>query len=305
MRKVKITLPAALTNLGAGVGALGLALSLHTVIEVSQRTDSQLIVDAEGEGSGRYSIGLRHPVVLAMMRVFQKLERAPIGVNIRITNQIPVNSGLGAEAAFLVAGVIGAHNLLGSTFARAEILQAAAQISHGQTSGVVTTLMGGLTAGVLDGDTLIYRAIPIQGFKVIVVVPDIEGYAEKARAAVPERVTLADAIHNLSRVPLLTEGLRAGDLKLVGRVLDDKLLTPALSTRIPGYPHVVEIARRAGASAVTISGDGPALVAFAERDHERISEVMVAAFANADVQARAWVLPVDTQGIVISAVQSA
>lgn len=303
MRKVKITLPAALTNLGAGVGALGLALSLHTVIEISQRADSQLIVDTEGEGSGRYSMGLRHPVLLAMMRVFQKLERAPIGVNIRITNQIPVNSGLGAEAAFLVAGVIGAHNLLGGTFARAEILQSAAQISPDGVTGVTTTLLGGLTAGVLDGDTLIYRAIPVQAMKVVVVVPEIEDYA--ARTSVPERVTFADAVHNLSRVPLLTEGLRAGDLKLIGRALDDKLRTPSLSARIPGYQHVIEIARRAGASAVTISGDGPALVAFAERDHERVSEAMVAAFAGADVQARAWVLPLDTQGVVISAAQSA
>lgn len=304
MRKVKITLPAALTNLGAGVGALGLALSLHTVIEVSQRTDNQLIVDAEGEGSGRYSIGLRHPVVLAMMRVFQQLERAPIGVNIRITNHIPVNSGLGAEAAFLVAGVIGAHNLLGSSFARTEILQAAAQIS-GQPDGVLTSLLGGLTAGILEGGKLAYRSIPVQSLKVVVVVPEIEGYASQAKAAIPERVTLADAIHNLSRVPLLTEGLRVGDLKLIASALDDRLRTPALSSRIAGFAHVIEMARRAGAAAVTISGDGPALVAFAERNHEVIGEVMVAAFANAGVTARMWVLPFDTQGVVISAAQSA
>lgn len=304
MRKVKITLPAALTNLGAGVGALGLALGLHTVIEVSQRTDNRLIVDAEGEGSGRYSIGLRHPVVLAMMRVFQQLERAPIGVNIRITNQIPVNSGLGAEAAFLVAGVIGAHNLLGSSFARTEILQAAAQIS-GQPDGVMTSLLGGLTAGILDGDKLIYRAIPVQALKVVVVVPEIDGYENQAKTALPERVALADALYNLSRVPLLTEGLRAGDFKLIGSALDDRLRTPALAARITGFQHVVEIARRAGAIAVTISGDGPALVAFAERNHETVGEVMVAAFANAGIKARMWVLPLDTQGVMISTAQSA
>jgi homoserine kinase len=301
MRKVKITLPAALTNLG---GALGLALGLHTVVEVSQRADNQLIVDAEGEGSGRYSIGLRHPVVLAMMRVFQKLERAPIGVHIRIHNQIPVNSGLGAEDAFLVAGVIGAHNLLGNSFARAEVLHAAAQISE-NANGVITTLFGGLTTGTFENDAVRYRSIPVGSMRVVVVVPEIDDYAAKARAALPERVVLADAVHTLNRLPLLTEGLRSGDLKLVGHALDERLRTPALSARITGYKHVVEIARRAGAVGVTICGDGPALMAFVEKEHEQVKDVMVAAFVNAGVPARGWILPLDTQGVVISAAQSA
>lgn len=301
MRKVKITLPAALTNLG-GAG-LGLALSLYAVIEISERADNQLVVDTEGEGAGHYSIGLRHPVVLAMLRVFQTLERAPTGIHVKINNHIPVNSGLGAEAAFLVAGVIGGYNLLGSAYSRTLILETAARLSP-QPDAVTTTLLGGMTAGILDGDSLVYRSIPVQAIKVVVVAPRIEGYAESARAAAQERIALKDAQHDLARVPLLVEGLRGGDVKLVSRALDDKLRTPALSARITGYKTAAEVARRAGAG-VTISGSGPALVAFAESDHAQIGEAMVAAFAGAGVQASAWVLPVNTQGVVISAAQSA
>jgi hypothetical protein len=47
------------------------------------------------------------------------------------------------------------------------------------------------------------------------------------------------------------------------------------------------------------------LLAFAESGHERISEDMVLAFKNSGVSARRWVTSIDTQGVVISAVQSA
>ena len=65
-----------------------------------------------------------------------------------------------------------------------------------------------------------------------------------------------------------------------------------------------DLARLAGALGLTISGHGPALIALAAKDHWQIADAMVAAFANAGVKARAWVVPVDTQGVVISAVQS-
>lgn len=303
MRKVKIILPAAITNMGPGIGTLGLALSLHTTVEISERSDNRLVVDTEGEGAGHYSIGLRHPVVLALIRVFQKLERAPPGIHIRISNHIPMSSGLGAEAAFLVAGVIGANNLLGNTFSRTQILEIAAQISDHPT-GVLTTLLGGLTTGILDGDTLLYRTLPVSSMKVVVVLPDLEGYSAKKHSLIPERILLSDALFNLNRIPLLVEGLRSGDLKLINRVLGDKLQTPYLSPHIPIYQHVTELARRAGAAAITLSGEGPALVAFAENNHTLLGEIIVTAFANTGVKARSWVLPIDQQGVIISAAQS-
>jgi homoserine kinase len=302
MRKVRITLPASLTNLGPGTSTLGLALGLHTTVEISERADNQLIVDTEGEGSGRYSTGLRHPVTLALIRIFQKLERAPVGIHIKINNQIPLDSGLGAESAFLAAGVIGANNLLGGAYTREHLLEIAAQISK-KPDSVIASLLGGLTTGLLDGDQLVYKTLPVKSLRVVVALPELDDYPSRSLA--PERVPLADALYNLQRVPLLIEALRTGDMKLIGKVLDDRLNAPFYTPRIFGYKQATEIARRAGALAVTLSGDGPALVAFAEVNHSPIAEAMVAAFESVGVKARSWVLPIDTQGVVISVVQSA
>ncbi len=302
MRKVKITLPATVTNLGPGVHTLGLALGLYTTVEITERDDEALVVEPEGEGAGRYSIGLQHPVVLALNRIFQRLERAPLGLTVKIVNQIPLGSGLGAEAAFLVAGLIGANNLLGNVLSRREILEIAAKISR-RPDHTVTAILGGLTASTLNADTLVYRTFPVSASKVVVVLPAIDNYPD--RIPMPERVSFDDAVHNMSRIPLLVDALGSNDLSQVALLMEDKLFTPLLRPYISGYDHVIEIARRAGAQAVTLSGSGPALVAFTTTGHKKLAEAMEVAFENAGVKARSWIVPVDRQGVVISVAQTA
>lgn len=299
MKKIRITLPAAATSLGPGSNSLGLALGLYCTIEISGRRDETLLVETEGEGAGHYPVGLRHPVALGMMRVFQRQERAPLGLTVRVNSRIPLDSGLGAEAAFWVAGIIAANNLLDNPYPRSQVLEMAAQYTR-QPDSAVTAILGGLTASLLDGDTLIYRAFPAAPLTVAVVLPELDTYAAEARLGRPERIPLADALYNLSRVPLLADALRGGDLKLIAQVLNDRLRQPYLKPHIPGYDRAVDVALRTGAAAVSLSGDGPAMIAFADSDHRRIATAMEVAFENAGVQARSWVLPVDTQGVVIS-----
>ncbi|MBZ0298074.1 MAG: hypothetical protein K8L99_36305 [Anaerolineae bacterium] len=304
MRRVKITLPAAVTDLGAGVHTLGLAVGLYTTIEISERRDSQLIVETEGEGAGHFSVGLRHPVVLAMIRIFQKLERTQLGLNLRITNHIPLDSGLGADAAFTVGGLIGANNLLGNVYNREQILQLAAEISE-SPDAVTTTLFGGLTTSLMDDGKPMHRSLSVSPQRVIVLVPELERYANDIRTAIPERVRGSDATYNLQRLPLLLEGLRTGDLSLIERGLTDRLHTPFLTPHISGYGHVIELLRRAHVHGVTLCGQGPGLLIFTRENPDALAEALVTAFDNAGVDARAWVVPIDTQGVVLSATQSA
>jgi len=303
MHRVKITLPATATNLGPGLNSLGLAVGLYTTVEISKRNDENLVVETSGEGAGRYGIGLRHPVVLALMRVYQKQERAILGMTIKINSQIPINSGLGAEAAFWVAGVIGANNLLGGVYTREKIMEIAAEISHWPDQ-TVTTILGGLTASTFSADSLLHRSLSVTALRVVMVLPELENYSADVSRVKPERVPLSDAVYNVSRVPLLIEGFRSGDLTLIGRVLDDRLHLPYLKPYITGYEHVVEMARRAGAQAVALSGGGPTMIAFASENHQKIATTMELAFENVGVKARSWVLPIDRQGVVISVVQS-
>jgi len=308
VRRVKVTLPATVTNLGAGLNALGLAVGLHLTVEFTDRDDEKLVVETYGEGAGRYATGLRHPVVIGLTRVFQHYERAPVGLTIRIDNAIPLECGLGAEAAFLVAGVVGANNLIGSPFKRDSLLRFAVEVSR-RADHAVTALLGGLTASQMPtiemaGSTLQYARLPVEAMPTVIVVPQIERYAESARASVPAKVSLSDALTDLGALPLLIDALRRGDHTLLRAGLRDTLIAPLRLKYIPGVDAVMAAAYKAGASGVALCGTGPALIAFGKKDHQKTADAMVGAFAAHGVTARAWVTSIDTQGIVLSAARS-
>jgi homoserine kinase len=303
MRKVKVTLPATVTNLGPGINSLGLSIALHSIVDITERKDQLLVVEPTGEGAGQYSVGLRHPVALGLLRVFQRLERSAVGLTVRIENRIPLASGLGAEAAFWVAGIIGANNLMGNPFSREQVIHMAAEVS-GQTDRAVTTILGGLTATTRRDEKVIYRSLPVSALRVVVALPELDSYARDIEGVIPDRILLSDALDNLRQMPMLLDALREGDFGVIGQVMDDRLYTPFFRPFIRGYEQVVEAARQNGASGVTLSGTGPALVIFAESNHRKLADAVQAAFKTSGVTARVWILPIDTQGVVVSLAQS-
>jgi homoserine kinase len=300
MQKIRIRLPAAVTHLGPGLNSLGLALALYTSIEISARNDDALVVETFGEGAGRFAIGLRHPTVLAMARVFQRLEQAVSGFSVRIENSIPLNSGLGAETAFLLAGVIGANNLLGGVYQRSQIMEIAAQISRPESA--VTAMLGGLSTSLLEGERLIYRTLPISSQRVVVILPELSRYT---RSPLPDRIPAAAVLHNLSHLPLLLQALKEGDHRLLATTLPDAVSVPRLAAQIPGYSAMVTAVKANGASAVTLAGDGPACLIFCdEKQTDAITDAAINALYNEGVTARSWTVPIDTQGVVISMMTS-
>jgi homoserine kinase len=300
VRKVKIILPASMTL----PGNLGLALGLYTTIEMTERTDDRFIVDADGEGAGSYGLGLHHPVALGLIRAYQEQERAALGLHIHIHNQIPISAGLGAEAAFYVAGILGGNNLLGGIYSRAQMLEMAALASSAPAQ-VVASFLGGLTASLMHDGRLIQCALPIQPFQVVIALPDLPKYADATARAVPERVLLSDALNAMQRIPLLMEAFRKGDWKLLAPALENRLRLSYLKPHLPGFDTAIEFASRAGAAATALCGEGPALISFAPKEPARVAAALEFGFQEAGVKARTWTLSVDTQGVVVSVAQSA
>ncbi len=301
MRKARVTVPAVCTNLGPGVHSLALALGLHLTAAFVERSDSRLLIETHGEGEADLSADCYHPVMYAAIRVFQQVEEAPLGLRIDVRNSIPLESGLGAEEAMTLAGLIGANNLMGMPLTRDELLLLGAEIL-GRADGLVAGMLGGLTACAMDEGGVVYRRIDLAPIKVLVVVPLLDDY-DPAVVGPPQAIPLERALANIGRQALLVEALREGDASLLGRVLNDAVLDPALGRQIPGYAQAVEAARAAGALGVTISGSGPGLVVFALYNHYRIADAIQRVFDEQGTLSRVWTLPLDTQGVVVTAAE--
>ncbi len=240
----------------------------------------------------------------AAIRLFQSLEQAPAGLHVRCTGTIPLDVGLSGRATLVVAGLVGANNLLGSPYTHDQLIRMAAEIT-GQPEAVVTAMRGGLgiCATGSGPNELYYRALEIKPQRVVIAIPQIADYTPRLRDTLPHAVPMEDAIFNVGHTLLLIEALRTGSLGLLQHAIQDRLHEPYRVHHIPGFDAVKAAAHEAGAVAVTLCGAGPALMAFANVNHQSIETAMQGAFAQAGVAARTWSLGVDMQGVVISVVE--
>lgn len=302
MHKVNVSVPAVSTNVGPGFDALGLALNLRNVVEMSLTPDDALAVEVRGEGEGVLPASVHNPAIRAAIRLFQSLEQAPTGLAVRCTNRIPLDVGLSARAALIVGGVVAANNLLGNPYTHDDLIRLAAEFS-GQPEAVATAMRGGLSLCSSSDEGLVYRAIEVAPLRVVLAVPELAAPVHRLRDALPQAVPLDEVVTNIGHALLLVEALRQADYKLLRLVVTDRLHEPYRTPLIPGYAAARAAALAAGAVAVTLCGAGPALLAFAPFNHPTIEAALRTAFQDAGIAARTWTVGVDLQGVVISVVE--
>lgn len=302
VHKVSVSVPAVCAHLGPGLDVLGLALNLRSTVEMALRDDDQLVIQVRGEGADRLPENYYNPAMMAAITLFQMLERAPVGLSVMCASRIPLDVGLGARVALTVGGLVAANNLLGSPLHRNALIELASRLS-GRPESVVAAMRGGLSVCSAAPGDLVCRSLDIEPLHLVIAIPDLPDYAQRVRDDLPQVVPLSDAVHNIGRALLLVEALREGDFALLGRALSDRLHEPYRRDDIPGSDDAIDAALRAGAAGVALCGAGPALAAFAGRDHAAIEQALADAFAGAGVSIRTLTVAADTQGVVINVVE--
>ena len=254
-----------------------------------------------GEGADRLPENYYNPAMMAAITLFQMLERAPVGLSVMCASRIPLDVGLGARVALTVGGLVAANNLLGSPLHRDALIELASRLS-GRPESVVAAMRGGLSVCSAAPGDLVCRSLDIEPLHLVIAIPDLPDYAQRVRDDLPQVVPLSDAVHNIGRALLLVEALREGDFALLGRALSDRLHEPYRRDDIPGSNRDRR-RYRPEAAGVALCGAGPALAAFAARDHAAIEQALAGAFADAGVSIRTLTVAADTQGVVINVVE--
>lgn len=301
MQKIKVQLPATLTHFAPSLDTLGLAVGLYTQVKFSRRDDDDVIIEVEGEGKKHYKQG-QHPVVLGIERFFEHIKEEQIGVNIKVKNDIPIDCGLGAETAFTVAGIVGANILMGNRYNRIALIPILAKLAK-HSDGAIASFIGGLASSIQQDDKLDYRALPIKPFRMIVAVPEVRKFKVDD---FPDLVAQQDMRDNIRHTIMLQQALAEGELPLLGKCLKDPIDQFLIQAKIPKFKEIADIAHSAGALAITTTGRAYGMVFFAQDKHlSDLQAVIEEAFTEHDISAQVMTLPVDTQGVVISVMQSA
>ena len=296
MRVVHITVPATSANLGPGFDCLGVALALYNKFTFQEA--ESLCIEVSGEAADLVPRDASNLVVQAAQVLAERCGRVLPPLRIHQTNRVPAASGMGSSSTAVIAGLLGANALLGTGLTTADILDIATDM-EGHPDNVAPALFGGLVLVPMGSRPLHIERIPIPPLQAVVILPAFELLTSTARAALPSHVARAEAIFNLARTPLLIRALEQGDYVKLGIAMQDKIHQPYRIPLVPGMAEAFAAARTAGAAAVAISGAGPSMIAFAPYGHEAIGKAATAAFAQAGLPSRYWVLPMDTGGSLV------
>ncbi|SIQ08113.1 MULTISPECIES: homoserine kinase [unclassified Paenibacillus] len=301
MRSVLVRVPASTANLGPGFDCLGMALSLYTWIGMKP-AEKATVIRLHGEGLEGIPLDKSNLIYEVAQLVFQETGTDLPELEIDMYSDIPLTRGLGSSASAIVGALTAASELAGGGLDRDALLQIAARL-EGHPDNVGASLFGGIIAAAWDGtraDCL--RIEPPAGLAALVAVPRFQLSTEKARHALPERLAMSDAVHNIGRSSLLVAALAGGRLDMIRHAMKDKLHQPYRAALIPGMAEVLEGAADHGALGAALSGAGPTLLALIENGSPRTRELeafLLSTLSAAGVEADLMLLQPDSAGAAV------
>ncbi|WP_435333781.1 homoserine kinase [Haloarchaeobius sp. TZWWS8] len=275
--------PATSANLGSGFDVFGLALGAPADVVRVERAEETTI---EMSGAGSQYIP-EDPTQNTAGVVAAELD-AP--ARICIDKGVRPASGLGSSAASAAAAAVALNELYDRGHSREELVHIAAEgeavvSGAAHADNVAPSILGGFTIARDDGVTQIDASLPL-----VACLPDLVVSTRDARRVVPETVSMDDVVDTVGSAATLTAGMCRDDPALVGRGLEEAVVTPARAKLITGYEAATTAAREAGATGATVSGAGPGVLAVCRSpdDRRQVASAMLAAFDDHGVDARAY-----------------
>ncbi len=281
---VTVRAPATSANLGSGFDVFGLALDRPADIVTVERAP-ETTISVTGVGS-QYI-----PEDPAQNTVGAVADALDVTAHIQIDKGIRPASGLGSSAASAVGAAVGLAELYDLNLSRRALVGPAAE-GEALVSGtahidnVTPGLLGGFTIAAKEpvGITALDASIPL-----VVVLPELVVSTEDARAGIPPQASLEELVTTVEHAATVVAGMTQNNPSLVGRGMDDPIVTPARSALIDGYETVCAHAQAAGATGVTVSGAGPSVIAACYPDQQRaVASAMIDGFEQHGVDARAY-----------------
>lgn len=290
--------PACVGNVGVGFDILG-----HSMAGAGDRAQVRRIEESEVRIAAIHGCVAGLPVDprantagMALLSLRKALGLRH-GFELELHKGIALGSGMAGSAASCVAALVAANALLEKPLPHEALYgfaldgEAVASGSrHGDNLGPM--LLGGLV--LATHDRLLRIPVPAE-WHCALVHPHYVLETRKARAALAGDYALGEFVAQSANLSLLLAGCYRGEAALVREGLKDVLVEPRRAPLVPNFARVKQAALDHRALGASISGAGPSVFGWYERqaDARAAADAMRAAFADAGLDSDAFVAPVD------------
>ena len=288
MTLIRVKAPATTANMGPGYDCLGLALDIWNTLEIEVLKGGEPVVEVTGEGADELGTGCDNLIYRAMEFLFQDVGEDMPAVRINCDNAIPIARGMGSSAAAIAGGLVAANYLCSQEYTANDLLEMAATI-EGHPDNVAAAVLGGMQLVIMDqtdeGNRL--YTVPLNvppELHAVVFVPQVRISTKDARAVLPEKVSMADAVHNMGRVGLLVAAMATNHPEYLTVATQDRIHQPYRQPLFPAMKVIFQAALDAGAMGVFLSGSGSTVLALTKGREMTVAYEMAEAARQASVE---------------------
>lgn len=292
---IHVTVPGTSANLGPGFDCLGIALTIY-----NQFSFTPIESGIEWDQCNPEYQNEQNLVYQGMKKTWEALGISPMGVRISIDEEIPISRGLGSSAACLVAGVVGANEMVGSPLSKEEVFCLASSL-EGHPDNVAPAIFGGMMVSAKWEDRFVAQPISIaSGLQFYGIIPDFQLSTEEARTVLPETIPYWDGVSSVGKTALLIAALANGEFSLLRNSLDDLLHQPYRSQLIPVFYNILEASKESGDYGAFLSGAGPTIMAIVPQNDNGYERQMKDYLASEQKNWKMISLMIDHQGVKVS-----
>jgi homoserine kinase len=301
-RSYEVRVPGSSANLGTGFDCFGLALNLFLTVRATVHSEPGARSEARSRGipgSETLPSAPEENLILRAMQHAAERHGVPLPpVHLAAQNQIPIAGGLGSSAAAIVAGIALGFAVCKKKLTEENALRIAAEMEL-HTDNVGAALLGGLVVSFVGagGNVVALRKKWPQQIRIVAVTPKMTLQTAASRAALPQTVEHAAAVHNLQRSALFLAALDARRDDLLWEAMQDRLHQSYRQALIPGLAEVLAIPRIPGLLGVALSGAGPTVIALATKNFAQIGKALAGQFELRGLSSTIRNLAVAQQGI--------
>lgn len=289
---VKIKVPATTANIGSGFDCLGIALDLYNDF-IIEEIDEGLII----EGCAEKYKNKDNLVYQSIRKCFAKANYNGKGIKIKMNTRIPESRGLGSSASCILAGVIGANEIMGRPFNSDDIMKIATEI-EGHPDNIAPAFLGNTVVSIYEEDRVYYNKINLsKELKFCTLIPEFTMSTEKAREVLPKSVSYEDAVFNVGRVAIMISAFVNGNLELITLGCQDRLHQQYRGVLIEDYEKIVNECRKYSIGTF-LSGAGPSIMNIIKKDDMNFTENISKYLKNLNSRWSVLELNVDNTGVM-------
>lgn len=273
IRRLTLQIPGSISNLGPGFDSLALALSIHCQVTVNllEKNDPSIpFITFKGAVAKRSQTvdtdDLLYKVLKSIWKGNPELLRC---IRMEIESEVPLGCGLGGSSAAILGALWGSY-VFQDRIPNPPALLAEATGLEGHSEGFAASLLGDFVvcARGIEGDKIIAKQLNWpQRWKPVFIIPNYRRNTDSMRAALPEKIPLADATFNVQRTALLVSAVVRSDESAMKEAMHDRMHENYRSTQVPLLSKVRMILGDLPVLGSCLSGAGPSVMVLTNERH--------------------------------------